>query len=154
MKSRTLLLLIAPACFGLLAFALYLQFYHDMQPCPRCILQRYAFWGVALFSLIGAATNAVRPAAGLALIAALSGAYAAGQHLWVRAHPDAGCGIDPLETSLNTFLTARLWPSMFQADGMCTADYPPILGLHTPQWSLLWFLFFTVTLTWILLRRR
>ncbi|MEJ6649550.1 MAG: disulfide bond formation protein B, partial [Burkholderiales bacterium] len=30
-------------CFGLIAFALFLQHYEGLAPCPMCILQRYAF---------------------------------------------------------------------------------------------------------------
>jgi disulfide bond formation protein DsbB len=49
-----------------------------------------------------------------------------------------------LETSLNEILTARWFPSLFQADGLCTTEYEPILGLSIPSWALLWFTVFAV----------
>lgn len=153
LKSRTLLLVIAIACIGLLSYALYMQHVLDMQPCPLCVLQRYAFSAIAIFCLAGAAANVPRPAAALALLAALSGGAVAGYHLWVQAHPSVSCGIDPLETSLNTILTARWLPFMFQADGFCSTPYPPLFGLSTPQWAMVWFVAFALTLLWLVLRR-
>jgi protein dithiol:quinone oxidoreductase len=153
LKSRTVLLGIALACIGLLSFGLYMQHVLDMQPCPLCVLQRYAFSAIAIFCLIGAAANTPRAAGGLALLSALTGGGIAGYHLWVQAHPAVSCGIDPLETSLNTILTARWLPFLFKADGFCTTPYPPLLGLSTPQWAMVWFVIFALTLIWVVLRR-
>jgi protein dithiol:quinone oxidoreductase len=153
LKSRTLLLAIAIACIGLLSFGLYMQNVLDMQPCPLCVLQRYAFAAIAIFCLVGAAANTPRAAAALALLSTLAGGGVAGYHLWVQAHPAVSCGIDPLETSLNTILPARLMPFLFKADGFCTTPYPPLLGLSTPQWAMVWFVAFALTLLWIMLRR-
>jgi disulfide bond formation protein DsbB len=75
-------------------------------------------------------------------------------HLWVKAHPGTSCGIDPLETALNTIPTAKLMPFLFNADGLCATPYAPILGLSIPQWSLLWFLVLTLTLGRAALKRR
>jgi len=152
-KSRTLLLAVALACIGLLSFGLYMQHVLDMQPCPLCVLQRYAFAAIAIFCLVGAAANTIRPAAVLALLSALTGGSIAGYHLWIQAHPSVSCGIDPLETSLNTILTARWLPLLLKADGFCTTPYPPLLGLSTPQWAMVWFVALALTLLWIVLRR-
>ena len=153
---RSYMLVIALACLGLLGFALYLQFGRDMLPCPLCIIQRYGFAAVAIFCLAGAFLKpaAARVAAGLGLLSALAGAGVAMRHLWVKAHPNISCGIDPLETSLNQIPTAKLLPFLFQADGLCTTEYEPILGLSIPQWSLAWFSLFVVVLLWLLLKKK
>ena len=153
--SRNILIAIAVACLGLLGVALYLQIVRGMLPCPLCILQRYAFLAVAIFCLIGAFLKpaGVRMAGGLAMLSALIGAGVASRHLWVKAHPNISCGIDPLETSLNTIPSAKLFPLMFQADGLCSAEYEPILSLSIPQWSMLWFVLFMVLLGRVLLSR-
>ncbi len=39
------MLLIALACIGMLAFGLYLQHVVGLNPCPMCIVQRYALIG-------------------------------------------------------------------------------------------------------------
>jgi protein dithiol:quinone oxidoreductase len=140
--SKSLLLATAFICIALLGAALYLQYVEHMQPCPLCIIQRYAFAAIAViciaFALLPRAALGV--GAALSALLALAGAGAAGWHLWVKAHPGTSCGIDPLETSLNTIPTAKLMPFLFNADGLCETPYAPILGLSIPQWSLLWFL--------------
>ncbi len=155
-KTKPLLIAIALACTGLLGFALYLQYGRDMLPCPLCILQRYAFAGVALLCLLAVALpdRWQRLGIGLASLAALAGVGVALRHLWIKAHPSTSCGIDPLETSLNTIPTAKLLPWLFQADGLCTTEYDAILGLSIPQWSLAWLSLFLIVLLWLLLRRR
>ncbi len=155
-RSKLTLLSTALIAIGLLGFGLYLQFMRDMLPCPLCVLQRYAFVAVALLCLVTLVLpeGARRTGTGLASLAALTGAGIAGWHLWIKAHPSFSCGIDPLETSLNKIFTAELLPFLFQADGLCTTVYDPILGLSIPQWSLLWFALFALVLIPTALRRR
>jgi disulfide bond formation protein DsbB len=154
--AKPLLLAIALCAIAFLGFALYLQFMRDMLPCPLCIMQRYAFAKVALLCLIAAALPplGLRIVAGLATLAAAGGAGIAGWHLWIKAHPSVSCGIDPLETLLNKMPFADWLPFLFQADGLCTTEYAPILGLSIPQWSLAWFVVFIIVLATITLRRR
>jgi disulfide bond formation protein DsbB len=153
--SRSILLAVAVLALALLGVALYLQHVENMQTCPLCVIQRYAFAAVALICLIGAALPraAAKSVAGMGALAAAAGAGVAGWHLWIKAHPATSCGIDPLETSLNTIPTANLLPFLFKADGLCTTDYAPIFGLSIPQWSLLWFIMFVIVLGWTAFRR-
>lgn len=153
---RPVLLAVALVSMILLAVALYLQHVMNMLPCPLCVLQRYAFAAVAIICLIAAgrrSLGAQRTGTGLAAVAALTGLGVAGYHLWIKANPTISCGIDPLETSLNTIPTARLLPFLFQADGLCTTEYEPILGLSIPQWSFIWFAIFAIALGWTAWRR-
>lgn len=157
MKSaKPVLLFVGLASIALLGVALYLQLVEKMLPCPLCVLQRYAFAVLAICCLLAAfmPRGAGGVGAGFGIVAALAGIGVAGWHLYIKAHPSVSCGIDPLETSLNTIPTARLFPLMFQADGLCTTEYPPILGLSIPQWSLFWFVVFVIALITVLMRRR
>lgn len=153
--SKSVLLTIAVACLALLGFALYLQHGLDQKPCPLCVMQRYAFAAIALICLASAALPraAARGGAGLGLLVALTGAGIAGWHLWVKAHPEISCGVDPLETALNKIPSAELLPFLFKANGFCSTDYAPILGLSTPTWALLWFVLFGIALGRIALKR-
>lgn len=153
--SKSLLLATALISLALLAAALYLQHIENMQPCPLCILQRYAFVAVALICLIslGLPKSAHKAGVSLSLLSALAGAGTAGWHLWVIAHPGTSCGIDPLETSLNAIPTATLLPFLFKANGFCTAPYEPILGLSIPLWSLSWFVILSIILSIVLFKR-
>lgn len=154
--AKPVLLLVALIALGLLAYALYLQHFERMLPCPLCIVQRYLFAAVALICLVFALlpSAAARAGAGLGLLAALGGAGVAGWHIWIQAHPTVSCGIDPLETSLNRFPSAELLPFLFKADGLCSAGYAPILGLSIPQWSLVWFAVFALVLGALCWRRQ
>ncbi len=154
--AKPLLLLTALACIAMLAVGLYLQQVLDMLPCPLCILQRYAFAAVALACLVtvGLPASATRMGAALAGAASLTGAGIAIRHLWVKAHPEISCGIDPLETALNKVFIAEWFPTLFQADGLCSTEYAPILGLSIPQWALAWFTVFAIVTGAIALRKR
>lgn len=153
--SKPVLLAVGLTAFALVGFALYLQHAKDMLPCPLCVLQRYAFISVGLICLLFAALPraVTKVGASLGALAALTGAGIAGWHLWVKAHPSISCGIDPLETSLNKIAAAEWLPFVFKADGLCSAEYAPILGLSTPQWSLIWFSTFALVLIWAGLRQ-
>ncbi len=145
-SSNPLLLLTALGCIALLGVGLYLQLVLEMLPCPLCILQRYAFAATGLICLVTVAlpAAATRIGAALACAASLAGAGIAIRHLWVKANPSVSCGIDPLETSLNKIVIADWLPALFKADGLCTTDYDPILGLSIPQWALVWFAIFAL----------
>ena len=54
---RRALALICAACLAMLAFGLYLQHVVGLEPCPMCIVQRYALMLVALFTGLAALFN-------------------------------------------------------------------------------------------------
>lgn len=149
-SSKFLFLSVAVFCVVILGVALYLQIVEEMLPCPMCIIQRYVFAAIAIVSVIFAflPPRSARTGAGLGGLLALGGIGAAGWHLWVQAHPGTSCGIDPLETSLNTIPTANLFPTLFKADGLCSTHYP-FLGLSIPLWALICFALIAI----VLLRR-
>jgi disulfide bond formation protein DsbB len=150
-SSKTVLLATAIASFALIGVALYLQLVLNMLPCPWCVVQRYIFIDIGVIALVSAffPANKMKFGTGLGLLSSLSGVGVAAWHVWIQAHPSVSCGIDPLETSLNTFFTAKLLPTLFFANGECTAEYPPILGMTVPQCALLWFVIFTLVFAWL-----
>jgi disulfide bond formation protein DsbB len=151
--SRNSLLSIAVVSLALVGAALYLQHSKGMLPCPLCVIQRYLFLGIALFSVLGAFTNRIKAFAALALLCGLGGLGVVGKHLYVLAHPGFSCGIDPMETMLNKIPTATLLPWLFRADGLCEAAQDTVLGLNVPQWSAVWFVILTLSLIAVLVRR-
>ena len=154
-SSKPILLLTSTACFALIAAALYLQLMEHMLPCPLCIIQRYLFLAVGLICLITAFVPGSGAAIGAALgaVFALGGVGTAAWHIYIQANPEVSCGIDPLETSLNKIPPADWLPVLFKADGLCTTPYSPIFGLSIPQWSVIWFALFALTLGWIAFKR-
>ena len=153
-QNRTFLMMIALACFAMLAAALYLQHYKDMWPCPLCVIQRYIFLAIGILSLIAASAGKLKVWAGVALAAALGGLGVVGKHLYVLANPGLSCGIDPMETMLNKIPSAVYLPWIFKAEGLCGDVGDLVLGLSIPQWSALGFALVTAALLTVLVRRR
>ena len=153
-NTRPALLIIAFISLALVGAALYLQHVHDMLPCPLCVIQRYLFIAIAVFSLVGAYSK--KPVIGttLALLSGIGGLGVVGKHLYVIANPGYSCGIDPMTTVLNKIPTATMLPWLFKADGFCEAATDNVLGLSVPQWSAVWFAALTLALAWLLIRRR
>jgi disulfide bond formation protein DsbB len=154
-QHQALLITIVGVCVVVLGCALYLQLVEDMLPCPLCVAQRYAFAAIGLISLLllFLPLAAQRVGAAIATLLALCGAGIAVHHLWVLAHPETSCGIDPVQTFLNKWPTAQVLPVLFKASGFCDTPYPPIMGLSIPAWSLLWLSVLSIALLSIVFRR-
>ncbi|MGH8729417.1 MAG: disulfide bond formation protein B, partial [Burkholderiales bacterium] len=116
MSSRRIYVLIFLICAALVGFALYLQHAQNLEPCPLCILQRYAFIAVAVVALIAffhnPAATGNRVYGALLVLFSLTGAGIAGRHVWLQHQPaglaaDCGPGLDYM---LDTFPLTRVLP--------------------------------------------
>src|SRR5881396_992508 len=85
-------------CAAMIGYALFLQEYQGLEPCPMCILQRYAFVAIAVVALVAAIHGP------LVALFAIAGAGVAMRHSWLQHFPPAmeTCGTD-LEFLINTF---------------------------------------------------
>jgi disulfide bond formation protein DsbB len=140
---------------GLDLFAIYyLQEWLGLEPCPMCILQRYAFFGVAGVALIGALWNprgaALKTLAVLLTVFAIAGAGVAARHSYLQHFPpkQETCGTD-LEGLLNTLPLGEAFPKIFQGTGSCSAVTWKLLGLSIPEWAFAWFVVFALTALWL-----
>lgn len=152
--SRAFFMLIALVSFALLGYALYLQHVEQLQPCPLCVLQRFAFLGIGLFSLMAALGSATRSLwHGLGMLSGIGGIAVAGYHVWLLFNPKMTCGIDPMQNWINDLPTARVLPQVFKSDGLCSLPLPPIFGISIPGWSLIWLVVLTLMLIGAMVRR-
>jgi disulfide bond formation protein DsbB len=153
-RIKAILIATILACIGLLGFALYLQLVLDMLPCPLCVMQRYAFALIALASFAALIMPKLKRAAmSASLLFSLTGGGIAGYQLWSIAQPMGSCGVDPLSDPMNSFFIAKLFPTMFQANGLCETPYDPILGLSIPAWACVWFVVFALTAVYLLVNK-
>ena len=143
------------ACLGLDLFAIYyLQEWLGLEPCPMCILQRYAFFAIAAAALIGALWNprgaALKTLAVIVVVFALAGGAVAVRHSYVQHFPPQveTCGTD-LEGIINTLPLGEAFPKIFQGTGSCSAVTWKLLGLSIPEWGIAWFLVFAALATWL-----
>lgn len=152
MKTRHFLTVILVLCTGFLLFALYLQIFWKMLPCPLCVLQRYAFAVIGICCAVGLATGKIRISAITAFLSSLAGMGFAIYQLWVIAHPAIQCGRDTLEEIINNLWTAKWLPSLFYSESLCSDVPEAVLGLTPPQWSLVWFFIFALVFVRIMRR--
>ena len=93
---RRVLALISVACLGLLAFGMYLQHVVGLEPCPMCIVLRYALIGVAIFTALASARGQKgwwMAWSVLALITAGFGAFVAARQSWLQWYPPEMSGL-------------------------------------------------------------
>ena len=142
------------ACIGPLGFALYLQHAVGLEPCPMCIVQRYAMTVVALIALIGLLVTHQR--AGQVLVAAGVlvagfGAFVAARQSWLQWYPPniVSCGRD-FYGMIENFPLNRAIPMIFKGSGDCSAIDWTFLGGSIANWSFLCFtLFFLLAIVLI-----
>jgi len=140
---RRVLALVSLACVALLAFGLYLQHVVGLEPCPMCIVQRYALVLVAVVAGITAmAKSRGLLIAGSGLLVLLSGfgAFVAARQSFLQWYPPeiASCGRD-FYGMIETFPLKRAIPMIFKGSGDCTKIDWTFLGLSIANWSFLCF---------------
>jgi disulfide bond formation protein DsbB len=145
LRPRPIYLAVFLACAALMAFGFYLQHAKGLEPCPLCILQRYAFVVCGLIAVVAAMHGPGRVGAWiygfLLVLAAGTGAGIAGRQTWLQHNPPLAldCGPD-LEYMINSFPLGEILPKIFKGEGDCAKVVWKFLGLSIPEWALVWFI--------------
>jgi disulfide bond formation protein DsbB len=99
MSSRTTYLIGFLAVVALLGIVAYLQAYKGFEPCPLCLLQRFALILLGIIFFIGTLLRLKKPGQFfinlLAILFSSLGAFLAGRQVWLQHLPpdqNAGCG--------------------------------------------------------------
>ena len=130
----------ALASLGMLAFGiLYLQNHLGLEPCPMCIVQRYALIGVIVWCVLGASVNTPRRTvfmSWLVVITAGFGAFVAARQTWLQWYPPevVSCGRD-FYGMIENFPLKRAVPMIFKGSGDCTKIDWSFLGGSIANWS-------------------
>jgi disulfide bond formation protein DsbB len=146
---------------AMLAFGLYLQHVGGLDPCPMCIVQRYALVLVVLVAGLAALSGnrGVHVAGSVLVLAAAGfGGFVAARQSWLQWYPPevASCGRD-FYGMIETFPLRRVIPMIFKGSGDCTKVDWTFLGGSLANWSFVVFCFFGVAalmLMFKLVRRR
>jgi protein dithiol:quinone oxidoreductase len=157
--------LLALVCIGMLAFGMYLQHVVGLEPCPMCIVQRYALILVAACALFAwviglkVSKNSVPSTvqkifALLAVLFAGGGAFVAARQSFLQWYPPEilACGRD-FYGMVETFPLKRAIPMIFKGSGDCTKVDWTFLGGSIANWSFVAFIAMVLVLTALLLRR-
>ena len=145
---RRILGLVALACVAMLGFGLYLQHVVGLEPCPMCIVQRYALILVAVIAGVTAALRgrgAHLAGAGLMVLISGFGGFVAARQSWLQWHPPefASCGRD-FYGMIEHFPLQRAIPMIFRGSGDCTKVDWTFLGGSIANWSFVCFAVFLV----------
>ena len=144
--------LLALGCIGLLGFGMYLQHVVGLEPCPMCIVQRYAMTLIGVVALLGLVWRSVlggRVLALLAVLLAAGGAFVAARQTWLQWYPPevASCGRD-FYGMIESFPLQRAIPLIFRGSGDCSKVDWTFLGGSIANWS---FVAFVAMAVWMLL---
>ena len=142
-KPRHVFDLVAAGCLGLLGYGFYLQYALNLEPCPMCVVQRYAFVLIAVVCVLarlGAGKVLHTSGAFLMLVLAGAGAFTAARQSWLQWYPPeiASCGRD-IYGMVENFPLSRAIPMIFKGSGDCTKVDWTFLGGSIANWSFLCF---------------
>ena len=140
---RRVLAMTALGCAAMLAFGLYLQHVVGLDPCPMCIVQRYALLLVAIVAAVTAMTKSkglLVTGSLLTLVIAGFGAFVAARQSFLQWYPPeiASCGRD-FYGMIETFPLKRAIPMIFKGSGDCTKVDWTFLGGSIANWSFVCF---------------
>jgi len=159
-KVRIVLALVAVACACLMAYGIfYLQEELGLEPCPMCILQRFALISVGVTALVAAIHGprdwGVKVYSGLMILFAVAGAGVSIRHSYVQHFPPktSTCGSD-LDFLLGNFPLVQALPKIFSGTGSCSAIDWRFVGLTIPEWTLVWFVIFIAVAAWAIVATR
>jgi disulfide bond formation protein DsbB len=152
------MLLIAVACAAMLAFGYYLQHVVGLEPCPMCVVQRYALILIAILAIITPARDRKSlnyTGSMLLIITALAGAFVAARQSWLQWYPPeiVSCGRD-IYGMIETFPLQNVLPMILKGSGDCTKIDWTFLGGSIANWSFVCFCGFAMAAIWNLLRNK
>lgn len=130
-------------CLAMLGFGLYLQHVVGLNPCPMCIVQRYALMTVAALALVGGLIGSGllgRILATLMVASAGFGAFVAARQSWLQWYPPevVSCGRD-FYGMIENFPIGRAIPMIFRGSGDCSKVDWVFMGLSLANWSFISF---------------
>ena len=145
-------------CASLFGFALYNQYVNILDPCPLCILQRFAFLGMGMIALLALVHNPARFGqrlyAWLLLLVAGFGAFIAGRHVWLQNLPEdevPECG-PGLNYMVENFPLSEAISKVFYGSGSCAEVLWEFMGMTMPMWTFVWYLGLGLITLWVVYR--
>ncbi len=150
---------LAATCLGLLAYGYYLQYFHNLEPCPMCIFQRLCFMAVALIAIVGAVhgprgNGIYGYLATIGVFSVIGGGIAARQtwlqHLPPELVPECGPG---LEFMLEMYPLFETLERALKGTGDCAEVSWRFMGLSIAEWSFVCFAMILLAAIWQTWRR-
>ncbi len=145
LSSRKYFLLQFLFVLGLLLYGYYLQYFQDLFPCNLCILQRFGFIGVLIFSLLAFIHNpgilGQRIYSVLVILSAAAGMSVGVRQIILQRQPPklfSECGAD-LNALLQNLPLSDVFNALFYSSGDCSKVDWTFLGFSIAEWSVVMF---------------
>ena len=131
---------------AMLGFGQYLQHGLGIEPCPMCIVQRYALIFIVLcagLTALGARKGYLIAGGTLVALGGMAGAYVAARQSWLQWYPPevVSCGRD-FYGMIENFPLQRAIPMIFKGSGDCSKVDWSFLGGSLANWSFICFCVF------------
>jgi len=134
----------------MIGFALYLQYFEGLAPCPLCMLQRVVYIVIGLIALLACVHNpyiyGMRKYAIINTIFCLAGMGLAGRHIWLESLPAdqvPACGPD-LATMLEYLPIFEALKNAIMGSGDCAKIDWIMFSLSIADWSFAGFAFLLI----------
>ncbi len=154
LRVRQVMMVMALLSLALLGFGLVLQHVVGLEPCPMCIVQRYALSLIVLLaSLVAVLSHRLAHLVGTGLVVLMAGfgAFVAARQSWLQWYPPevVSCGRD-FYGMIEMFPLQRAVPMIFKGSGDCAKVDWTFLGGSIANWSFLWFCAIALVALWLL----
>jgi len=157
LSARKAYLALFLVVFSLVSYAVYLQFWQNIEPCPLCVGQRIVYLVLAIILLVGVFHNprsvGIRFYSILILLVCSFGIGLSARQVWLQALPKdqvpmCGPGINYM---IQNFPLGETIKTMFTGTGECAVIHWQFMGLSIAGWSLTFFAFiFFVALVYLI----
>lgn len=152
-------LLVLASVVGI-GFALYLQKYQHLEPCPLCIFQRIGLIAMGIVAFIALLHNPkyrlVRALYSFVSFLGIGWSVAiAARHVWIQSLPPdkvPACGAG-LEYMIDTLPFQEVVQEVLTGSGECAKIDWTFLGFSLPVWSLVFFSVLLLINIWQIFRR-
>jgi disulfide bond formation protein DsbB len=134
----------------LVLFAIYLEVYEGLAPCPLCTIQRGEYLFISFSALMGLLFNKYRIISSIfifiSFVSAFLGLLTAGRHIqlqYMDPNDVPSCGPD-LAYMLEALPIFDTFKTVFTGSGSCADVSWSFLYLTIPEWAAIWFLSYIV----------
>lgn len=159
--SRLIFLLITIFSLSSIVYAIYIQVYENIEPCPLCIVQRVIYAAIGFVALIGTITNCQKygriTLAILILLISCGGIYIAHHHVWLQSLPPdqwpVSCGM-PMSVMFKNMPLTGFLHTILSGTAECAMIHWQIFGINAPKVSMYGFILTALAAIYILIFTR
>lgn len=134
----------------ILLSSIYFQFFDGFEPCPLCSLQRLTFLSLGILFLLTVICYPIywcrRILGFLAILTSFLGVGLAARQVWLQhfpPHDNLECGVS-LQFMMKMLPINEVIKKIFAGTAECTQASWTFLKLSMAEWSLIWFVMFSL----------